>query len=258
MKHIYTTQLQAGLGLIDEMKILFGLWDQNMSTKDLYQKALESGQFSNISARRLRNIVAECFAPRFLANDARSVEHIKPLLSVLSHQEIKQLFFLYTCRANNILRAFVDEVYWPSYAAGANSIGIEQARLFVLEGCQQGFTSIFWSESTIKRVGSYLIGACADFGLLSHSGRQKRDINPFQMEIQLALFLAYDLHFQGFSDNAIVSHEDWKLFGLDENDTREVLKRLSIQNHFVMQGAANVVHIGWKYKTWEEVVDVYA
>ncbi len=258
MKRIYTTQLQAGLGLIDETKILFDLWDQKMSTKDLYQKALESGQFSNISARRLRNIVAECFAPRFLVNDARSAMQVKPLLSILSQHEIKQLFFLYTCRANNILRAFVDEVYWPSYAAGANNIGIEQARLFVLEGCQQSLTSIFWSESTIKRVGSYLMGACADFGLLSPNGRQKREINPFQMEMHIALFLVYDLRFQGLSDNAIVAHEDWKLFGLDEIDTREVLKRLSIQNHFVMQGAANVVHIGWKYKTWQEVVNVIA
>ena len=60
----YTTQLQAGLGLVRETKALLEIWKPGLSSVDLYEHALSSGQFPNVTARRLRNIIAECFAPR--------------------------------------------------------------------------------------------------------------------------------------------------------------------------------------------------
>ena len=53
----YTTQLQAGLGLVNETKTLLDLWSPGMSAVQLYQIALESGRFPTVTARRLRNIV---------------------------------------------------------------------------------------------------------------------------------------------------------------------------------------------------------
>jgi hypothetical protein len=61
----YTTQLQAGLGLVNETKTLLDLWSPGMSANQLHQVALESGRFPTVTARRLRNIVVECFAPRY-------------------------------------------------------------------------------------------------------------------------------------------------------------------------------------------------
>ena len=66
----YTTQLGAGLGLIAETQALLELWHADMDVTALYQAALQSGRFPTVSARRLRNIVVECFAPRYLMNKA--------------------------------------------------------------------------------------------------------------------------------------------------------------------------------------------
>ncbi len=63
---LYTTQLGAGLGVIAETRILLDLWHPGMTSSALYQAALDSGDFPNATARRLRNMVAECFAPRYL------------------------------------------------------------------------------------------------------------------------------------------------------------------------------------------------
>jgi hypothetical protein len=41
----YTTQLQAGLGLVNETKTLLDLWSPGMSANQLHQVALESGRF---------------------------------------------------------------------------------------------------------------------------------------------------------------------------------------------------------------------
>ena len=62
----YTTQLQAGLGLITETRQLLELHEPGLSVAALTERALASGRFPLVTARRLRNIVAECFAPRYL------------------------------------------------------------------------------------------------------------------------------------------------------------------------------------------------
>ena len=62
----YTTQLQAGLGMIEESIKLLDYFSDDQSVTDLYNEALDSGAFPNVTARRLRNIIAECFSPRFM------------------------------------------------------------------------------------------------------------------------------------------------------------------------------------------------
>jgi hypothetical protein len=74
----YTTQLQAGLGLVNETKTLLDLWAPGMSATQLHQVALESGRSPNVTARRLRNIVVECFAPRYLVAGGIPAMHLNP------------------------------------------------------------------------------------------------------------------------------------------------------------------------------------
>ena len=108
----------AGLGLVNETKILLDLWSPGMSATQLREAALESGRFPTVTARRVRNIVVECFAPRYLVADGGPAIHLKSLSPVLSSAELTQLMLLFTCRANSILRDFVHEVYWVRYAGG--------------------------------------------------------------------------------------------------------------------------------------------
>ena len=59
----YTSNLGAGLGLIAETGALLEIWQPGMSIHQLHQEALDSGRFSQMTARRLRNLVVEAFAP---------------------------------------------------------------------------------------------------------------------------------------------------------------------------------------------------
>src|SRR5690606_22559228 len=45
----YTTQMSAGLGLVNETKTLLELWSPGMSTAQLFQVALDSGRFPTIT-----------------------------------------------------------------------------------------------------------------------------------------------------------------------------------------------------------------
>ncbi len=253
-KSLYTTQLQAGLGLVEETRLLLSLYEQGISTAALYNKALESGLFPLVSARRLRNIVAECFAPRYLKT--QSAESLQTLVRCLPSAAMNQLFLLYTAQANLILQDFIRQVYWDRYASGRNALSTEDAKDFVAHAVREGKTQKPWSDSTIKRVSSYLLGCCADYGLLSANRSSSRTIQPMRVQDSTVLYLAYQLHFDGLGDNALIQHESWRLFGLEAADVREAFKRLAKNNWIIVQSAGDVTRISWSFKTMKEVVDV--
>ena len=101
----YTTQLQAGLGLVNETKTLLDLWSPGMSAVQLHQVALESGRFPTVTARRLRNIVVECFAPRYLVSGGAPAAHLKRLSVLLSTAgcEVQGLAWMPRSRRNCLM-----------------------------------------------------------------------------------------------------------------------------------------------------------
>jgi hypothetical protein len=251
----YTSKLGAGLGMIEETRILLDLWNEGMDSTSLNKVALNSGRFPTISARRLRNLVSDCFAPRYLVNDAAPAHLLKSLDSALSSRESEQLMYLFTCRAHRILADFVRDVYWPAYAAGRDTLDNDEARIFVVQANQDGKTTTPWSDTTIQNVAGYLTGCCADFGLLERGVRRLRRILPYHLEPRVATMLAYDLHFAGLGDNRIVVDEDWTLFGLEPADVLSELKRIALKGLVIVQTAGGAIRIGWQYKTIGEMID---
>lgn len=244
----YTTQLQAGLGMITETLDLLRIWEPGMIPARLAQKVVASGLFSRATARRARNLAVEMFAPRYLSNQGEAAERLKFLQEHrFSHESLVQLCYLYTARSQQIFRDFVIEVYWPKYSAGAAHVSRDDAENFVLRALDSGRMSVRWSESTVKRVSGYLLGCCADFGLVAEASRSQRPIQRFSIRPQVALYLAHELHFAGVSDCAIVQHRDWLLFGFEPAEVLARLKSLSHDGHFLVQSSGELVQVSWKY-----------
>lgn len=254
----YTTQLQAGTGLVDDTLILLDLWQPGMDVTQLKYSALESGRFPNVTFRRLRNIVVECFKPRYLVEKDAPALLLKSAKNVLQRRELMQLMFIFTCRANTILYDFVREIYWSVYSSGRDQISNDDAISFVTRANQDGKTQKTWSEGTIIRVARYLTGTCADFGLLEGGERSTRKILPFRLENRVAAILAYELHFSGQGDNRVLSHTDWSLFGMERDDVFDEIKRLALKDWLIVQSAGDVIRIAWQYPTMEELIDVIA
>ncbi|MDG4901393.1 MULTISPECIES: BrxA family protein [unclassified Mesorhizobium] len=249
----YTTKLQAGLGLIPETEKLLSLWEPGMDAHALLNRALISGEFPSMTARRLRNIVLEGFAARYLVKDEEPASALKSMRDVLTELDRRQLYLLFTCRANLILADFIRGIYWPQYSAGAASISKVDALSFVEEAVAESKTTTPWSKSTRTRVSSYLLGACADFGLLSGMEGGARKIEAFRPTSFVTTFLAHDLHFRGLGDSAVLHHEDWLLLGLGPEDALAELKQIALRGEVIVQSAAGLVQISWKHKNMEEL-----
>lgn len=242
--------------MISETIELLRLWEPGMIPAQLADRAVETGCFSRTTARRARNLVAEMFAPRYLVKEGVLVSRIKFLLDQrFSHDGLAQIFFLQTARAQQIFFDFVVEVYWPKYSSGTASISKDDSEKFIRNALDTGRMQSRWSESTIKRVSGYLLGCCADFGMLVEDGRTQRTIKRFSIRQDMALYLAHDLHFSGLSDMDVIHHPDWRLFGLDHQDVLRLMKNLSHDGHLVIQASAELIQVSWRYRTMEECLD---
>lgn len=252
----YTTQLQAGLGLVSETRQLLDLWSPGMSATTLHEVALTSGRFPTVSARRLRNIIVECFAPRYLVDSGTPAVHLKCLSVAISTLELSHLMLLYTSRANPILGDFIRLVYWPRYAGGHTEISNADARIFVERGIDDGKTTKRWSDGTVRRVSAYLTGCCADYGMLERGTKTSRRILPFRISQAASAYLAHELHYSGVADNSLLVHEDWQLFGLARDDVLDEIKRHSLKGLLILQTAGDSVRISWKQPDMEALCDV--
>jgi len=230
------------------------MWEEGMDKEALFDKALQSGHFPTISARRLKNIVYLAFAPRFL-DTPEIIPRLIRLDEFLPRSTFDQHLYIYTARANRVFADFVREVYWSAYAAGRKTLSNEEAREFVDKANAEGLTTQPWAKSTERRVASYLTGTAADFGLLEGGRKIKREIRPIRIRPTTSVYLAYDLHFHGVGDNALLAHEDWALFGLERADVLEELRRMTLQKWIIVQSAANITAIDWLYDSMEDVID---
>ncbi|NCC41650.1 MAG: DUF1819 family protein [Gammaproteobacteria bacterium] len=252
----YTSRLGAGLGLVNETKTLLDLWSPGMSANRLHQVALESGRFPTVTARRLRNIVVECFAPRYLVSGGAPAAHLQRLSATMSTADLTQLMLVFTSRANPILGDFIRQVYWSRYAGGYTQLTNDDARMFVERVIDDGLTTKRWSESMVQNVSGYLTGCCADYGMLERGRRTSRRILPFRISPSVAAYVAHELHFSGVGDNALLTHEDWQLFGLAREDVLDEIKRLSLKGLLIVQAAGEVIRISWKQPDMEALCDV--
>ncbi|WP_395142855.1 BrxA family protein, partial [Armatimonas sp.] len=155
---MYTTLLTAGLGQVNETKVLLELWEPGMAAGDLKVLALKSGRFPDMTARRLENIVTDCFAPRYLKGAPPAACYLKRLACTLPTTELLPLLLLYTSRANEVMRDFITLVYWERYAAGQMDIGSDDARVFLDRAIADGKTATTWSDKTVRLVSSGLVG----------------------------------------------------------------------------------------------------
>ena len=252
----YTTQLQAGLGMVPECMALLRLHEPGMTSPQLEEKALADGLFSGCTARTVRNRVAEMFVPRFYRPDSAIADRLKQLLDLtISIDVVRQIFLLHTARAQRVLHDFVCSVYWPRQRQGVDFLGIDQARDFLLEATRMGRLNKPWSPITIQRVSGYITSTCHDFELLGKGKGGKRPVQHFRLRNQTALYLAHDLHFSGVGDTSLVHHPDWALYGRHEPEqVLATLHDLAAEGHLLVQSGAGLVQISWKYPTWKEAI----
>lgn len=250
----YTTELSKGQGMMQETLAILNLWTPSMSVAELKSTAVQKGAIGRATALRVQDIVGRVFAARYLRDHAKPALYIKNLLDQgIPVNRLNQIFLIYTARAHDILHDFITEMYWGKYEAGATVITRQDALEFIDRAANNGIVTPRWSEKMMHRVARYLTGCLTDFQMAGKDRGGKREIIPFKVKPLTTVFLAHEIHFAGYSDNALIEYPDWRLFGLTPMDVRYELERIS-NGHFITQFSGNLLRIAWKHKTMEEAL----
>ena len=240
--------------MISESLALFNLWEPGMSVAELKSKAVQEGVIGRATALRVKDIVGRVFAARYLCDDTNPALHIKQLIDLgVPANRLNQIFLIYTTRAHDVLHDFITEIYWGKYTAGATLISRQDALEFLDRAANNGIIAPRWSDTMMLRVARYLTGCLTDFQMAGNDHGGKREIIPFKIQPLATLFLAHEIHFSGLSDNALIEHPDWRLFGLEPMDVRYELERSS-SGHFITQFSGDLLRVSWKHKTMEDAL----
>lgn len=248
-KFKYNTELNRGTGLIQETLILLNLYEAGMSKKEMTKKAIDENVLVKVLNKRIKDIVEDAFYKRYVFSDQNVPTYLRLLIEAFpSLDVITQILLIYTSRANLVLEDFIIQVYWPEIRKGKITVDIATARKFIAESIKQPDLISGWSESTQKRIASYLITTLVDFRFLD----KERKVKPVFLHDITANYLAHELHFKGLSDDAVVEAEEWKFFGYSRFEIIKHLERLSFQGHFIFQNSGEIIKINWSHKNMQE------
>ena len=251
----YSTALTQSQGIPSECLSLFEIWQEGMSANQLFDLVQTTNALNLDSERRLRNVVIEGFGSRFLREPyiqaAPALKHI--LAHSRDHALLKQIVLLYALRQHGVFFDFLIDEYWPAVRAGRQTIKKSDILLLIDRGSVSGRLAKNWSESVKTRVSSYVLGIAEDFDFVGKSRSGERPIISWSPHDFLVLYLAYDLHFMGASDDEVVSSPEWQALGLQREDVTLYLNRLQNQGHLIAQDTGHLCRIDWKYQTREEL-----
>ena len=251
-KITYNSNLLKGTGLIQEMLVLVEAYTPGESALDFQKRVIKEGLLSKSTDNRTIDVVRNVFRKRFLDQKLDVTTYIKSMRDeYVSMDVITQLFLIYTCRANPILADFISEVYFPTVQIGKVVLSSEDTRRFIKESLSDGKIKESWSDETIERVSRHINACLIDFGLVDKS----KHILPFRAIELTVNYLMHELHFQGYSDMAILHHRDWQIFDLDSSSLASVAERISFRGTFIFQFSGEILKIGWNYNNMEEFLE---
>lgn len=249
----YNIELCKGTGLIQETLLLVDLYKTGLKKEEFAQQVIESNALVKASEKRINDIVKIVFYKRYIKYNPDVPLYLRQLKDkYISLDQLIQLFLVYTARANRIFFDFIIEVYWKKEKQlEKSSIKNEDVREFIKEAIKYGKIDHQWSEGTQARVASYIIAALIDFKFID----KKYNVSNIFLSDNVANYLAHELHFKGYSDEAIAIAEEWSLFGYNRYDTIRHLERLAIQGYFIFQNSGEFIRITWHYKNMKELID---
>lgn len=165
---------------------------------------------------------------------------------------------LYSARNDLLLRDAITKVYWPGLNEGRLSLTVDDFVRFIRQADAEGLIPVPWSDEVAKKIARALVKSLVEYGLLREEAKGRRETVPYRAAPEALVYLAYDLRSSGLSDQAILEHEDWMLYGFDRSRLVTELDSSDYGQWWLLQIAGSVVRFSWKHESVDEVVDVLA
>ncbi|MGB6067053.1 MAG: BrxA family protein [Desulfomonilaceae bacterium] len=252
----YTIAICKGAALLGETRTLLNHWIPGEPIDSFAKRVQEQGILGNATAYRTRDIVRRVFYPRFLKPTDEPARILKAILdSGLRFSAFCELLLVFAARKDPLVYDFVVREFWPSVRRGKLYLDVDSVLSFMSEAVFDGRIQDPWSEQVSRKVSRGILGFIRDVGFLREMHRGRREVIDYRMSDEGILILARELHEAGFHNSALCAHDNWRLFGLSEQD---LLSRMELLGHdygLLIQRAGSVVEINWGVSSVQTLIE---
>jgi hypothetical protein len=246
---IYTTRLQKGGALLDDMRQLVRTWSDGPVAAQR-----DSGVRSNIlnkdTRTRLADVYQRAFLPRFVSGPIpQAWKLVRPLEDVEAPIHIvRPVYYWISAKAEPLLGDFCREFILRWHATVRGGIGTEDVVNWLAgKGCP-------WSEAATIRVARGLLAALRDFGILE--GRARKRLTNLALPVPAFAYLALCLRRQGAASRSLLAHEDWQLQLLTPGDVEHLFLLAHQERLLEYHAAGSTVSINFPTESLEEYAHV--
>ena len=214
-----TSRLQKGGALLGDMRRLVGSWSAGIASEDA--SAFVMRTLGKPSLARAKDTYVRAFRPRFLEGTppeawrlARSLEDM-----AADPETIKAFYFWITARSEKVLYHYVADELMALRTSAHRQIKVEDVIRWLRERLHSSGKE--WSPTVTRKVARGMLAALRDFGILQ--GANVKTIAPRHCPLEAFALIAFCLHELGASGNALLVHNDWRLFLFDTRDVERAL-----------------------------------
>ena len=255
---VYREGLARGGIRLDETRTLLMAWEPCEPLPAFIERVRRDDVLGKATARTVEDYV-RAFAQRFAQPPDRPARDLKRLLAGgAARQVVDDLIFYYLAQHEALLRDFTVQRYWPAAREGRLSLTLDAVRQFTAEAEGDGRIATPWSPALKKDMPARVLNVLGKFGLLGDLKGGRCPILPYRPADGAVAYLAYLLHARGVTDASLADRPAWALYGLEPRDVWNRLDALAGDGWLIFQRSGQVVRIGWRYASPEEVVDAVA
>lgn len=246
---VYTTRLQKGGALLDDMRQLVRVWS-DAPTDALRDDTIRANILNKGTRARLADVYRRTFLPRFIEGPTPKMwKFVRPLEdSEAPAQIVRPLYYWISARAEPLLGDFCREFILPRQAIVRAGIGTEDVLNWLREkGCP-------WSPTVAKKVARGLLAALRDFGILE--GRAHKRLASVLLPVPSFAYLARCLRETGTMSRSLLVHQDWQFFLLTSSEVEHLFLLAHQERLLDYNAAGSTVSITFPTDSLEEYARV--
>jgi hypothetical protein len=246
----YTSRLQKGGALLDDMRQLVRTW-RDEPVEEQRETGIRSNILNKQTRKRLADVYRRAFLPRFINGPIPNAwKVVRPLEDDHAPiQILRPVYYWITANAEPLLGDFCREVLLADHAAGTTFETEDVLRWLISKRCP-------WSVAAATRVARSLLAALRDFGILE--GRSRKRLASRSLPVESFAYLAFCLRRNGIASRALLSHPDWQLFLLQPSDVEHFFLLAHQEGLLEYHAAGSLLNINFQTDSLEEYARVVA
>lgn len=245
----YTSRIQKGGALFEEMRQLVRLW-KDVPLHQNKAEVIRRNPLNRATRSRVVDVLNRLFIPRFVEGPVRNSWRLLVPLEKLcaSPAIVRPIYFWLTALAEPLIYDVCTQYLTERRLKGLLAVDVNEVAAWIQEkGCG-------WSDVVTIKVTRAVLAALRDFGLLE--GKVRKHLTSLRLPLPSFAYITFCLYRSSVAVRNILTHPDWKLFMLAPADVERLLLESHQQRLLEYHAAGSVISLSFPVSTAEEYAHV--